>query len=121
MTGICMRRKDAFDRDALHFAPFLLFPSPFPKVEFERALKLQPVLNELMHRVAHDRKFLEQTLQNTIKVDDFTRRLFEIFQKVWDEGLAQVMHDVLTFFVFRIQIFIGMGFLAAAKPGVVAL
>ena len=26
-----MRRKDAFDRDALHFAPFVLLPSPFPR------------------------------------------------------------------------------------------
>ena len=26
-----MRRKDAYDRDALHFAPFVLFPSPFPR------------------------------------------------------------------------------------------
>ena len=31
ITGICMRRKDAYDRDALHFAPFVLFPSPFPR------------------------------------------------------------------------------------------
>jgi hypothetical protein len=40
-SGICMRRKEAFDRDALHFAPFLLFPSPFPKEEFEKAVQLQ--------------------------------------------------------------------------------
>ena len=39
--GICMRRKDAYDRDALHFAPFLLLPSPFPDTEFQKALKLQ--------------------------------------------------------------------------------
>lgn len=36
-----MRRKDAYDRDALHFAPFLLLPSPFPETEFQKALKLQ--------------------------------------------------------------------------------
>ena len=29
-----MRRKDAYDRDALHFAPFVLFPSPFPRSKF---------------------------------------------------------------------------------------
>ena len=43
-----------------------------------------------MHSVAHDREFLTETLQETIRVDDFTRRLHEIFVKVWDEGLAQV-------------------------------
>ena len=85
-----MRRKDAYDRDSLHFAPFVLFPSPFPKQEFARSLELQPILNELMHKVAHDREFLTKTLQNTIQVDDFTRRLFEIYETVQNEGVAQV-------------------------------
>jgi len=49
-SGICMRRRDAFDRDALHFAPYLLLPSPFPRKDFDRSLELQPVLNELMHK-----------------------------------------------------------------------
>ena len=48
-----MRRKDAFDVDALHFAPFVLFPSPFPKNEFSKAVKLQTILNELMHKVQY--------------------------------------------------------------------
>ena len=47
-----------------------------------------------MHKVAHDREFLTKTLAQTIKVDDFTGRLFQIFEKVWDEGLAQVMTQV---------------------------
>ena len=54
LSGICMRRKDQFDRDALHFAPFMLFPSPFPRDEFEKAVSLQVVINELMHKVGHD-------------------------------------------------------------------
>ena len=57
-------------------------------------LPSQTVLNELMHKVAHDREFLTETLAQTIKVDDFTGRLFQIFEKVWDEGLAQVMTQV---------------------------
>ena len=48
--GICMRQKSKFDRDALHFAPFVLLPSPFPKDEYYKAVKLQTVLNELMHK-----------------------------------------------------------------------
>ena len=51
MLGICMRQKDKFDRDALHFAPFVLFPTPFPRDEFNKAVELQPILNELMHKV----------------------------------------------------------------------
>ena len=46
-----MRQKDKFDRDALHFAPFVLFPTPFPRDEYNKSLKLQPILNELMHKV----------------------------------------------------------------------
>ena len=46
-----MRQKDKFDRDALHFAPFVLFPTPFPRDEFNKAVELQPILNELMHKV----------------------------------------------------------------------
>jgi len=86
MHGICMRRKDAFDVDALHFAPFVLFPSPFPKNEFSKAVKLQTILNELMHKVAHDDEFLTQSLKNTIKVDEFTGKLFEIYEKVKEQG-----------------------------------
>ena len=92
--GICMRRKDAFNTDLLHFAPFLLLPSPVPKQEFERALALQPLLNELMHKVAFDFDFLAETLKNTIQVDDFTRRLFQIFETVRKEGLTQVSAHV---------------------------
>ena len=81
-----MRRKDAFDRDALHFAPFLLLPSPFPRQEFVRAETLQILLNELMHKVAHDNEFLEKTLSKTIEVDDFTGRLYKIHQQILEEG-----------------------------------
>jgi len=86
MHGICMRRKDAYDRDALHFAPFVLFPSPFPKEEFNKALTLQPVLNELMHNVAHDDDFLREALKHTIKVDEFTGKLWEVYETVRAEG-----------------------------------
>jgi hypothetical protein len=86
LPGICMRRKDAFDRDALHFAPFLLLPSPFPRQEFNRAVQLQTLLNELMHKVSHDREFLTNTLAKTIEVDGFTGRLFEIYRQINEEG-----------------------------------
>ena len=73
-------------RSYFDFAPFLLLPSPFPRQEFDRALELQPVLNELMHKVAHDFDFLRETLSKTITVDDFTAKLYEIHQKIIDEG-----------------------------------
>jgi len=86
MHGICMRRKDMFDRDALHFAPFVLFPTPFPRKEYERAISLQPILNILYHKIAYDHEFLESCLKLTVKVDEFTGRLWEIYTKVRAEG-----------------------------------
>jgi len=86
MHGICMRQKDKFDRDALHFAPFCLFPSPFPSDEYYKAVNLQVIVNELMHKVSHDYDFLKESLKHTIQVDDFTGRLWKIYQTIMDEG-----------------------------------
>uniref|UniRef100_A0AAG5DQC8 Glutathione synthetase n=1 Tax=Anopheles atroparvus TaxID=41427 RepID=A0AAG5DQC8_ANOAO len=89
MHGAAMRSKQEFNPDALQFAPFILTPSSFPRVEFQKAVALQPVLNELIHAVAHDSAFLFETLKSTVKVDDFTRSLIDIYRTVLDEGIAQ--------------------------------
>lgn len=72
----------------LQFAPFILLPTLFPRREFEKAVRLQPILNELMHWVAHDTEFLRETLANTIKVDEFTRNLFDIHERIIAENDA---------------------------------
>lgn len=51
---------------------------------------MQTILNELIHRVAHDTEFLTQTLVNAIKADAFTKRLFEIYQQTLADGVVQV-------------------------------
>ncbi|CAH2242986.1 jg13429 [Pararge aegeria aegeria] len=79
LPGICL------------IAPFVLLPSPFPQTEFNKAVELQPILNELMHKVAHDDEFLTRTLQNALQVDEFTASLFDIWVKVRDEGMAQTL------------------------------
>ena len=98
-----MRRKTHYDRDALHFAPFVLFPSPFPEKNFDRIVNIQIVVNELFHKVrtgsnrrkltifvlfkvAHDYEFLRETLRNTVEVDEFTGKLWSIYQTICDEG-----------------------------------
>lgn len=68
------------------FAPFILTPSLFPRREFEKAVRLQTILNELMHWVANDTEFLRDTLANTIKVDEFTRNLHNIHERILAEG-----------------------------------
>uniref|UniRef100_A0A1B6I2J5 Glutathione synthetase n=2 Tax=Homalodisca liturata TaxID=320908 RepID=A0A1B6I2J5_9HEMI len=89
MHGACMRSKTNFSTDSLNFAPFTLLPSAFPRKEFERAVALQPIVNELMHKVAHDHEFLEESLRNTIKVDEFTGRLYKLYETIRKEGYGQ--------------------------------
>lgn len=80
MHGAGIRPSNNYNPDALQFVPFVLTPSPFPRIEFEKVVKLQITLNELMHAVAHDDEFLSQTLASTIKVDEFTARLFNCYK-----------------------------------------
>ncbi|XP_069177292.1 glutathione synthetase isoform X2 [Procambarus clarkii] len=89
LHGAGMRYKTSYDSDTLQMAPFFLFPSAFPKREFERVVKLQPLINVLMHKVAHDAEFLENCLKKTIRVDDFTARLWKIYTMVREEGITQ--------------------------------
>lgn len=86
MHGMCMRSKQNFNENILQFAPFILMPSPFPRKEFENACSIQIILNILMHRVAQDYNFLKATLEETIKVDNFTKKLFEICKIINKEG-----------------------------------
>ncbi|KAH8272281.1 hypothetical protein KR044_006894 [Drosophila immigrans] len=89
MHGAAMRSKTAFSPDSLNFAPFVLVPSSFPRKEFEKAIALQPIINRLMHNVAHDEEFITTTLAETIKVDEFTANLFNIYRKVLAHGFTQ--------------------------------
>ncbi|KAH8419868.1 hypothetical protein KR009_003457 [Drosophila setifemur] len=89
MHGAAMRSKAAFSPDSLNFAPFVLVPSSFPRKEFEKAVALQPIINRLMHNVAHDEEFITTTLAETIKVDEFTANLFNIYRKVLAHGFTQ--------------------------------
>jgi len=57
-----MRCKEHFSRESITFTPFLLFPSTFPEVEFHKSKNLQPILNELMQKVAYDDVFLRKAL-----------------------------------------------------------
>lgn len=99
MHGAAMRSKTQFSEDSLNFAPFVLIPSAFPRKEFLKAVEIQSTLNELMHKVAHNRTFLTESLKDTIKVDEFTGNLFRIYETVHNEGLTQVLNSLGTIFL----------------------
>ncbi|KAK9505189.1 hypothetical protein O3M35_009296 [Rhynocoris fuscipes] len=89
MHGAGLRSTDNFSPDSLNVAPFALFPTPMKRRYFEEAVNLQVSLGELMHKVAHDHEFLTSALKKTVEVDDFTRKLFEIYETVYKEGFTQ--------------------------------
>ena len=83
-------KNDESNDDVIEVAPVTAFPSPFPRTCFEIAKSVQKDVNLLMHKVAYDHDFLTTTLQSTIKVDDFTRNLFDIYMRAHSSGSAQV-------------------------------
>uniref|UniRef100_A0A0A9YXE9 Glutathione synthetase n=1 Tax=Lygus hesperus TaxID=30085 RepID=A0A0A9YXE9_LYGHE len=89
MHGVAIRPFDTMNPNTLTIAPHTLFPTPVPRKDFEELIRLQPALNLLMHKVAHDHKFLEQALGNTIQHDEFTKKTYEIYEIVRKEGFAQ--------------------------------
>lgn len=88
-AGIIFRLKHATTDDAVELAPITVFPSPFPRECFELAKAIQPDVNLLMHKIAHDYDFLSASLARVIHVDDFTRRLMAVHEKVLRHGTAQ--------------------------------
>ncbi|KAI8582807.1 hypothetical protein K450DRAFT_264746 [Umbelopsis ramanniana AG] len=74
---------------AVTHAPFSLFPTPFPRREFEKAQKLQTTWNELIHHLSQDDAFLNEIMDTLKEVDDFMERLFDIYKKVRSEGIKQ--------------------------------
>lgn len=77
--------------DLVIHAPFTLLPSPVPRSCFANAKRVQVDFNVLMHRVSHDYEFLKECLQSTIKVDDFTRHMWKIYETIRREGITQPM------------------------------
>lgn len=41
MHGIGLRSKASYSEDSIHFAPFVLLPSTFPRKPFEKAVEIQ--------------------------------------------------------------------------------
>lgn len=48
-----------------------------------------------MHWVAHDTEFLHETLANTIKVDEFTRNLYNIHERILAENDSAQVYEVV--------------------------
>ncbi|NXR83377.1 GSHB synthetase, partial [Pycnonotus jocosus] len=92
LAGVLMRTgEQPHASDVVNYAPFTLLPSAVPRALFEQAYAVQQDFNLLVDAISQNKEFLEQTLASTIKVDDFTARLFRIYLQVLEEGLAQTV------------------------------
>ncbi|KAK2153253.1 hypothetical protein LSH36_303g03102 [Paralvinella palmiformis] len=88
--GLVLRTVEKPDSNSVvTHAPVTLLPSPVPKALYEYAQGIQNNVNLLMHRIAVNHDFLWKCLEKVIQVDDFTRHLWEIYDTVTKEGVAQ--------------------------------
>jgi glutathione synthetase len=88
--GLAMRTPEHKDRsDICQVAPMALFPSPFPSHLLKQAFEAQDAMTELYFYLAWDHDFLIEAHKDVIKTDVFTRKMVEIYEKVWAEGVPQ--------------------------------
>jgi len=85
--GIVMRNRK--NLDLINFAPFTLFPSPFPEYLYKEAFDVHKSFQTLMHKCSSDHDFLELSLKSVIVNDEFTRKLFDIYATIKKEGTKQ--------------------------------
>ncbi|KAI1098064.1 glutathione synthase [Jackrogersella minutella] len=66
-----------------------IIPTTFPRPQFERALEIQTLFNELYIKIAEDEIWLQAIIQNLCEVDEFAGKLWSIWERVRDEGEIQ--------------------------------
>ncbi|SGZ58985.1 CIC11C00000003965 [Sungouiella intermedia] len=83
-------------------APITLFPTPFPKDLFERAVDVQQSFNKLyVSVVANQKKWLLDVIEGLSDFDkDFTGKLYETYTKAVELGGGKIPQP-LTLGVFR--------------------
>ncbi|KAF9437582.1 hypothetical protein BGZ76_000179 [Entomortierella beljakovae] len=70
-------------------APVSLFPTPFPINAFNEAVRVQPLYNQLVHDISLDDIFLKDIMKSLSTVDDFVKRLYDLYLIVKQEGITQ--------------------------------
>ncbi|KAI8913531.1 glutathione synthase [Gorgonomyces haynaldii] len=84
MNGLVMKTSKDDESTELVHAPFALYPSPFPKDLYERAKQIQPLFNHLVHQMAQDKQFLESVMNELDGSDEFTQKVYKIYQQTID-------------------------------------
>ncbi|KAJ8041525.1 Glutathione synthetase [Holothuria leucospilota] len=91
LNGFLMRTAaEPTSSDKIRPAPFMLLPTAIPKKLFQKAVEIQPYINELYFKVANDYNFLHKSLERTIVVDEFTAKQWEILETARKQGKSKV-------------------------------
>lgn len=75
--------------------PFTLFPVDLDRSHYLQMVDAQRIVNELTYKLAKDTIFLESTLENVVKTDNFTRNLLDLNRRIQKEGQAQPLISCL--------------------------
>ncbi|CAF0925902.1 unnamed protein product [Brachionus calyciflorus] len=75
--------------DLANQLPVTLFPTIYPRSEFQYALSIQTEFQKMIFQISQDYNFLKEALKTVIQVDDFTKRLWNIYDQVHTEGITQ--------------------------------
>ncbi|CAH1782413.1 unnamed protein product [Owenia fusiformis] len=75
--------------DQQQVASHVLLPSPIIRKRYIEAVEVAKDFNELYHKVANDYNFLRDALKSVLAVDSFTKGLWNIYETVRNEGIAQ--------------------------------
>ncbi|RPA71635.1 glutathione synthetase [Ascobolus immersus RN42] len=67
-------------------APVTLFPSPFPRKNFQDALKIQKVYNELYAKIVQEESWLVNIIEDLSKHDTFISNLYSIHTRISSTG-----------------------------------
>ncbi|KAL3104903.1 hypothetical protein niasHT_026398 [Heterodera trifolii] len=100
---------------AFNFAPFSLFPSPFPRALFHKAVDVQKSLQLLYFRAMRDFDFLKEMQRDVIETNEKFRQMVDLTENCYKDGHKQPLiwfcqradymtHEKINIFFFLVEV-----------------
>lgn len=109
-NGLVMFPRNQTSMNCAVNLPVTLLPTKFNKDDFNYACNTQNLFNLLVHKIGNNKEFLHESLKKyllfnetyilvasmffslrIINADEFTRRLWNIYEEITSEGITQVI------------------------------
>ncbi|ODQ44545.1 hypothetical protein PICMEDRAFT_36670 [Pichia membranifaciens NRRL Y-2026] len=89
-AGLVMYPPAPFSKYAPTLAPITIFPTPFPRKQFEKSLAIEKTYNKLYAGVVSEYKWLTHILKDLAVHDkDFTGKLWDCYLQALSNGIVQ--------------------------------